>query len=212
MRERQAEQMQQFLDQERQKIEDALIFEASLGRHNRLYDAFTMKKVRCLPIVGDVHLAREQWPSSPQDWRNLWSIRPLAVKLDKIVYSVNKREKAFNAISLRFLNQNFKSYDLSCTSQTKRITLHVKQRQAIQTVRIKQRNNPDGVSQICGLHLIDKVGSDAALIDLCPDLGQWRVQHLEPDEHIIGLHCYNVADDESEASIVSARPTLPDEG
>ena len=36
-------------------------------------------------------------------------------------------------------------------------------------------------------------------IDLCPDLGQWRVQTLYEGERIIGLHSYVVADDESVA-------------
>ena len=35
-----------------------------------------LKNVRKLPIVGDVHLGREEWPSAPADWKNLWSIEP----------------------------------------------------------------------------------------------------------------------------------------
>jgi len=35
-----------------------------------------MRNVRRLEIVGDVHLSREEWPSLPEDWENLWSIRP----------------------------------------------------------------------------------------------------------------------------------------
>ena len=50
---------------------------------------------------------------------------------------------------------------------------------------------------ICGLWLISDKGKDAAKIDLCPGLGQWRVQTLLEHEHIIGLHSFIVADDES---------------
>ena len=50
---------------------------------------------------------------------------------------------------------------------------------------------------ICGLWLIMKNGADAAKIDLCPGLGQWRIQNLGKDEAIIGMHSYLVADDES---------------
>ena len=49
---------------------------------------------------------------------------------------------------------------------------------------------------ICGLHLIASDGCDAVKIDLCPGLGQWRVQTLDKDEFIIGLHSYIVAEDE----------------
>ena len=42
-----------------------------------------------------------------------------------------------------------------------------------------------------------KNGMDAAKIDLCPGMGQWRVQHLNQHEAIIGMHSYIVADDES---------------
>ena len=50
---------------------------------------------------------------------------------------------------------------------------------------------------ICGVWLICASGQDAAKIDLCPGLGQWRVQQLGKREHIIGLHSYVLADDES---------------
>ena len=42
-----------------------------------------------------------------------------------------------------------------------------------------------------------KNGMDAAKIDLCPGMGQWRVQHLNQHEAIVGMHSYIVADDES---------------
>jgi len=66
-----------------------------------------MKNVRKLPIVGDVHYAREQWPATTEDWQNLWSTNPLPVKLSKLVYSVNEKEQAFNSLSLQFANQEF---------------------------------------------------------------------------------------------------------
>ena len=45
------------------------IFQQNLvGRHNKAYLPFCMSNVRKLPIVGDVHLSREQWPSQPDDW------------------------------------------------------------------------------------------------------------------------------------------------
>lgn len=50
---------------------------------------------------------------------------------------------------------------------------------------------------ICGIWLIADNGSDAAKIDLCPGLGQWRAETLAKDERIIGLHSYVLADDES---------------
>ena len=49
---------------------------------------------------------------------------------------------------------------------------------------------------ICGLQIISSDGCDAVKIDLCPGLGQWRVQTLHKNEFIIGLHSYIVAEDE----------------
>jgi len=71
------------------------------------------------------------------------------------------------------------------------------QRQTIQTIKIKQRNTVMGMSMICGLWLISDKGKDTAKIDLCPGLGQWRVQTLQEHERIIGLHSFVVPDDES---------------
>ena len=51
---------------------------------------------------------------------------------------------------------------------------------------------------ICGIWLLDKEGNDAAKIDLSPGLGSWRVQHLQPDEYIIGYHYYVHAEDEDQ--------------
>jgi len=53
------------------------------------------------------------------------------------------------------------------------------------------------MSMICGLWLISDKGKDTAKIDLCPGLGQWRVQTLQEHERIIGLHSFVVPDDES---------------
>ena len=64
----------------------------------------------------------------------------------------------------------------------------VKMRKNIHTVKIKQRNTPEGVAKICGLWLLAADNSDCAKIDLCEGLGTWRVQTLEVDEQIIGLH------------------------
>ena len=63
-------------------------------------------------------------------------------------------------------------------------------RKNIHTVKIKQRNTPEGVAKICGLWLIASDNSDCAKIDLCEGLGTWRVQTLEVDEQIIGIHSY----------------------
>ena len=96
-----------------------------------------LKNVRKLSIVGDVHLGREEWPSLPADWKNLWSIDPKPIKLTKITYSINTGERCFNAISLLFKGQMFESYDLSATDVTMRRVCHVKQRYTIRTVKIK---------------------------------------------------------------------------
>lgn len=68
---------------------------------------YIASNVRRLPIVGDVHLEREEWPFTPEDWHNLLGITPAPVQLSKIIYSVNEDEEAFDAISLRFVNQDF---------------------------------------------------------------------------------------------------------
>ena len=68
-----------------------------------------MNNVRKLPIVGDVHFGREQWPSEPEDWQNLLSITPLPIKLSKIIYTVNESEKAFESLAFKFSNQKFQS-------------------------------------------------------------------------------------------------------
>lgn len=52
---------------------------------------------------------------------------------------------------------------------------------------------------ICGLWLLADDNSELAKIDLAPNLGQWRVQKLEEDEFVVGLHTYVVADDETVA-------------
>ncbi len=59
---------------------------------------------------------------------------------------------------------------------------------------------------ICGLWLIASNGADAAKIDLCPGMGQWRIQNLHKHEYIIGMHSYVLADDEScvETSLTDA--------
>ena len=67
---------------------------------------------------------------------------------------------------------------------------HVKMRKNVQTVKIKQRNTPEGIAKICGLWLLAQDGSECAKIDLCEGLGTWRVQTLARDEQIIGLHHY----------------------
>ena len=50
-----------------------------------------MKNVRRLPIVGDVHHEREEWPATAEDWQNLLSINNWPIKLCQIVYSVNEK-------------------------------------------------------------------------------------------------------------------------
>lgn len=91
-----------------------------------------MKNVRKLPIVGDVHLSREQWPSTPTDWHNLWNIATVPAKLTKISYAVNEHAKAFSAFNLHFLDQKFPSYDLSATDNDQRKSATVRYRQPIQ--------------------------------------------------------------------------------
>jgi len=93
--------------------------------------------MRKLAIVGDVHLGREEWPTLPADWENLWSIEPQPIKLTKITYSINAAERCFDAISLQFKGQTFEAYDLSATDATLRRVCHVKQRPTIRTVKIK---------------------------------------------------------------------------
>ena len=156
----------------------------------KAFQPFTMKNVRRLPIVGDVHYTREVWPSTELDWSNLFSIDPLPIKLSKLVYSVNEEEQAFDAISLIFRNQEFKAYDFKATESAKRVTCSLPLRKHLQTIKIKQRNTPEGVSKICGIWLITTDGTDAVKIDLCEGLGSWRTQKIERDEYIIGFHYY----------------------
>ena len=101
----------EFVTHESHKLKDQLakqegqaqdLTEASLGRYNRVMQPFSMRNIRKLPIVGDLGREKEQWPSTESDWRSLWNIRPLPIKLEKIKYSVNEQEKAFTAISLEF--------------------------------------------------------------------------------------------------------------
>jgi len=87
-----------------------------------------MASVRRLPIVGDVHLQREEWPFSPNDWKDLLSIWPAPVQLNKIVYSVNEKEKAFDAISLRFKNQKFEAFDMAATQEKQRVSIKIQTR------------------------------------------------------------------------------------
>ena len=42
----------------------------------------------------------------------------------------------------------------------------------------------------------DENKKDVARIDLCPGYGTWRIQKLEKNESIVGLHSYIEADDE----------------
>lgn len=157
-----------------------------------------MKFVRRMPIVGDVHLGREEWPATPEDWDNLWNL-PQPIKVSKLSYSINVDEMAFDALSISFAGQDFDAYEIKATNRRRRIVKALKLRQEIKIIKIKQRNTPEGISKICGLCLINSQGQDMVNIDLCPNLGQWRVQTLYEGEHIIGLHSYVVADDESVA-------------
>ena len=75
--------MNSFVREQTHAIEKH-VFEESHGMYNRSYVGFKMSNVRRLPIVGDVHLSREERPSLPIEWQNLWSIRPLPVRLLKI--------------------------------------------------------------------------------------------------------------------------------
>ena len=67
---------------------------------------------------------------------------------------------------------------------------HVKMRKNVHSVKIKQRNTPEGVAKICGIWLLAQDGSECAKIDLCENLGTWRVQNLKKDEQIVGLYNY----------------------
>ena len=154
--------------------------------------------------MGDVHLERDEWPSSPEDWHNLLSIQPGPVKLSKIFYSVNKIEKAFDVISLQFLGQKFPEYNLSATNGKKYMScIKISSQTKPAVVKIKQRNTVEGVSKICGLQMLTSKGNMIVSIDLCPGLGQWRTQHLDASEFIIGMHAYVMADDESVAQVTS---------
>ena len=76
---------------------------------------------------------------------------------------------------------------------------HVKMRKNVHTVKIKQRNTPEGIAKICGLWLLAQDESECAKIDLCEGLGTWRVQTLAKDEQIVGLHHYVQTDDDEES-------------
>ncbi len=166
--------------------------------------SYKISDIRRLPIVGDVHLQREEWPSSPEDWQNLLSIQPGPVQLNKIFYSVNQIEKAFEALSLNFRGQKFRAYSLSATSGKPNMScLNIPSKMKPAVVKIKQRNNVEGVSKICGLKMLTSKDEMIVSIDLCPGLGQWRSQHLDASEFIIGLHTYVLADDESVDQIAS---------
>jgi len=67
---------------------------------------------------------------------------------------------------------------------------YVKMRKNVHTIKIKQRNTPEGVAKICGIWLLASDGTDCARIDLCEGLGSWRAQTLEKEEQIIGLQNY----------------------
>lgn len=72
------------------------------GRLNRTYNAFKASNVRKLPIVGDVHLSREEWPATAEDWQNLWKMKKMPALLSKIVYAIDEKNQAFKAIRLVF--------------------------------------------------------------------------------------------------------------
>ena len=74
-----------------QKLAHRSFEETFIVRYGRKYSAFSLTNIRRLPIVGDVHLAREEWPSSQQDWVNLWSLPDLPAKLSRVSYSINER-------------------------------------------------------------------------------------------------------------------------
>lgn len=116
------------------------------GRLNRTYHAFKASNVRKLPIVGDVHLSREEWPATAEDWQNLWKLKKMPALLSKIVYAIDEKNQAFKAIRLVFDSQTFQSFDLAATACTKRQVAHVSSRKPIRSIRIKQKNNVDGVS------------------------------------------------------------------
>lgn len=126
----------------------------------------------------------------------MWNLRPLPIKLEKIEFSVNAEANAFNSIALEFQGQqNFESYrydvrNNSENSITNMEVCHVKMRKNVQTIKIKQRNTPEGVAKICGIWLVAADGTDCAKIDLCEELGSWRVQSLSKEEQIVGLHHY----------------------
>jgi len=61
----------------------------------------------------------------------------------------------------------------------KMMVQYVKMRKNVHTVKIKQRNSPEGVAKICGIWLLASDGTNCAKIDLCEGLGSWRVQTLQ---------------------------------
>ncbi len=95
-------------------------------------------------------------------------------------------------------------YDLSATRDKSHMKCYKLSTQVKpSTIKIKQRNTDEGVSKICGLQMLDSTDQMILSIDLCPGLGQWRIQKLTASEYIIGLHSYIVADDESEEHQIS---------
>ena len=120
----------------------------------------------------------------------------MPLTLTKIVYSVNSSERAFGSIGLRFGDQGFQGEDLVALEEGTQVECPVVGKLKTQTVKIKQRNTPEGVSMICGLWLLDTEGNDKLKIDLSPGLGSWRVQMLGHDEYIVGYHYYVMGDDE----------------
>ena len=126
--------------------------------------------------------------------------------LTKVFCSVNKQEKAFDAVSLGFRGQKFVGYDLSATRDSLNMNCYKLSAQTKpSTIKIKQRNTEEGVSKICGLQMLDSTDQMIISIDLCPGLGQWRIQKLATSEYIIGLHSYVVADDESSEPQISTK-------
>ena len=179
----------------------------SEGAYGVKYEPFKMKNVRKLPFVGDVHCVKEQWPSSQEDWANLWEHNQLPIRLSKIIYGVNRQEKAFNYFSMHFKpsqNSDGEEHSASCEIVASKYDdcndhteLRIFQRKLIHTVKIKQRNTPEGVSKICGLWFLAEDGADLAKVDLCEGFGQWRVQTLAKHEYIIGYHYCEASEDEN---------------
>ena len=139
----------------------------------------------------------------------------MPVKINKIFYSVNEKESAFNSLSFTFVGQKFVSQTLEATNEHEDAVCNIKIQKSIRTVKIKQRNTPEGVSKICGLHFQAEDGTDLAKIDLCEGLGTWRVQTIEPNEKIIGFHYYRTetptSNDETTQDKVASKEEDPDD-